>query len=313
MQEIQRGNNYNTMLISSLGLATSQMAPSLTKIVAGRSACKVFLSTSQRVLNVNKHVKSDSEILNDIKDIPLKDIKVNTKAKEDVPNFDPTSKFTNWKTIGLFTIASAGIYYWAYNKKKELEIIKEVEANRSTVGGPFKLVDFNGNEFTEQNLLGKFSLLYFGFSHCPDICPAELDKLSQWIDGVKKDLNVDVQPVFITCDPIRDSPKVLKKYLKDFHPSIIGLTGTHCQIKDMCKNYKVFFSTPADADPKADYIVDHSTFTYVIDPEGQFIEAIGTIYDDNEGLQRIEQHIKTFLPKTEMEKRLNKWYAFLFK
>lgn len=292
------------------------MIPSVNKCIAYRLIPKSFLSTTRLLANAPK-TPNDAEILKEIKDIPLKDIKVNTERTEGgkipPPGVDITAKFTNWKTIGIFTVVSAGLYYWAVNKKKELEIIKEVEANRSSVGGPFTLKDFNGNEFTDKNLLGKFSLLYFGFSHCPDICPAELDKLAVWINGIKKDLNVEVQPIFVTCDPVRDTPEVLKKYLKDFHPSIIGVTGTHCQIKDMCKNYKVFFSTPHDANPKEDYIVDHSTFTYVIDPEGQFVEAIGTIYNEKDGLERIEEHIKTFLPQVEREKRLNKWYAFLFK
>lgn len=290
-----------------------QVVPYWRGSLVSKSIQKAFLSSSSRLTNSEKRITNDADILNEIKDIPLKDIKVNIKEKTDIPTTAPTDKFVNWKTIGLFTLVSGGLYYWAYNKKKELEIIKEDEANRAAVGGPFKLIDYNGNEFTEKNLLGKFSLLYFGFTHCPDVCPAELDKLAMWIDGIKKDCNVDIQPIFITCDPIRDTPEVLKEYLKDFHPSIIGLTGTHCQIKEMCKNYKVFFSTPANASPEDDYIVDHSTFTYVIDPEGQFVEAIGTIYSDEEGLERIKQHIKTFLPKAEREKRLNKWYAFLFK
>ena len=290
-----------------------QVVPYWRGSLVSKSIQKAFLSSSSRLTNSEKRITNDADILNEIKDIPLKDIKVNIKEKTDIPTTAPTDKFVNWKTIGLFTLVSGGLYFWSYNKKKELEIIKEDEANRAAVGGPFKLIDHNGNEFTEKNLLGKFSLLYFGFSHCPDVCPAELDKLTIWIDRIKKDCNVDVQPVFITCDPIRDTPEVLQHYLKDFHSSIIGLTGTHSQIKEMCKNYKVFFSTPANANPTDDYIVDHSTFTYVIDPEGQFMEAIGTIYDEEEGLERIEQHIKTFLPKAEREKRLNKWYAFLFK
>lgn len=301
------------MFKSPVKVLKYQVVPSLRGSLVSRFIQKIFLTTSPGLTDSRKSITSDADILNEIIDVPLRDIKVNTNDKIDIPTTDPTDKFINWKSIGLFTLVSGGLYYWTYNKKKELETIKENEANRAAVGGPFKLIDHNGNEFTEKNLLGKFSLLYFGFSHCPDVCPAELDKLAMWIERIKKDCNVDVQPVFITCDPIRDTLDVLKRYLKDFHPSIIGLTGTHDQIKEMCKNYKVFFSTPANANPKDDYIVDHSTFTYVIDPEGQFMEAIGTIYDDEEGLERIEQHIKTFLPKAKREKRLNKWYAFLFK
>lgn len=306
------------MLRTSATVIGRQGIPLTYRCLTSRAIQRSLLSTTRNLSNETPSDKTDAEILKDIKGIKLKDIKIKREGQpEEVqPEIteEESSRFTNWKTIGIFSIVSTGAYIWASEKKKELEIIKEAEANRSTVGGtPFKLTDFNGKPFTEKDLLGKFTLMYFGFSHCPDICPAELDKLSVWIEGIKKHCNVEVQPIFITCDPIRDTPEVLKKYLKDFHPSMIGLTGSHADIKEMCKNYKVFFSTPEDANPKSDYIVDHSTFTYIIDPEGQFIEAIGTIYNEKEGLERIEQHIKTFVPQKEREKRLNKWYAFLFK
>lgn len=108
--------------------------------------------------------------------------------------------------------------------------------------------------------------VYFGFTHCPDICPDELDKMAEIIDKVReatKDEDVFL-PVFITCDPARDTPEVLRAYLKEFHPGIVGLTGTYEQVKHVCRQYRVYFSTPKDVKPGEDYLVDHSIYFYLM-------------------------------------------------
>jgi len=108
--------------------------------------------------------------------------------------------------------------------------------------------------------------IYFGFTHCPDICPDELDKMAAIIDKVREaSRGADVlRPIFITCDPARDTPEVLRKYLREFHPDIIGLTGTYEQIKHVCKQYRVYFSTPENVKPGEDYLVDHSIYFYLM-------------------------------------------------
>ena len=118
--------------------------------------------------------------------------------------------------------------------------------------------------------------------------------------------------MFISCDPARDTPDVLKEYLSDFHPAIIGLTGTYDQVKSVCKKYKVYFSTPRDVKPNQDYLVDHSIFFYLIDPEGQFIDALGRNYDEQSGLEKIREQIQAYVPKEERERRSKKWYSFIF-
>ncbi|KAL3229041.1 Protein SCO2, mitochondrial [Nakaseomyces bracarensis] len=217
--------------------------------------------------------------------------------------------------LGLAGVAGA-TYYYVDKERKLIQTEKEQEANRAYgaqfVGGSFELVDTNGQKFTDENLKGKFSLIYFGFTHCPDICPEELDKMNDWVIGLESQ-GIQIQPIFITCDPVRDTPEVVKEYLKDFNPLTVGLTGTYEQIKDICKKYKVYFSTPKNADPKSDYLVDHSIFFYLIDPEGNFIDALGRIYDEKSGLDKIIQNIKAYVPKEERERRNSKWYSFLFK
>ena len=107
--------------------------------------------------------------------------------------------------------------------------------------------------------------VYFGFTHCPDICPEELDKMAIMIDMVKEKCGDDVLlPIFITCDPARDTPAVMKTYLAEFHKDFMGLTGTWNQIKEVCKAYRVYFSTPPDVKPGQDYLVDHSIYFYLM-------------------------------------------------
>lgn len=113
----------------------------------------------------------------------------------------------------------------------------------SSVGGPFSLTDQNGNAVTEASWPGKFKLVFFGFTHCPDICPTTLQKLTASLDGLSAEELAKLQPLFITTDPARDDANAMKEYLKSFHSSIVGLTGTEEQIKDAENTYKVFASS----------------------------------------------------------------------
>jgi hypothetical protein len=110
----------------------------------------------------------------------------------------------------------------------------------------------------------KCKQVYFGFTHCPDICPDELDKMALMYDKVTEKCGDVLVPIMITCDPARDSPPVLKEYLKEFHPQIIGLTGDYENIKQTCKVYRVYFSTPSSVKPGQDYLVDHSIYFYLM-------------------------------------------------
>lgn len=131
---------------------------------------------------------------------------------------------------------------------------------RPQIGGPFSLLDQNGKVFTDADLKGKFTLIYFGFTHCPDICPEELDKMSDVVDTIDKEFPGKdvVTPVFVSVDPARDSVAQVKAYVQEFHPRIIGLTGDYDNVKKACKSYRVYFSTPPDAKATDDYLVDHS-------------------------------------------------------
>ena len=99
-------------------------------------------------------------------------------------------------------------------------------------------------------------------------------------------------PIFITCDPARDTPAVLKEYLSEFHTDIIGLTGSWEDIKQVCKKYRVYFSTPEGVKQGQDYLVDHSIYFYLMDPEGDFVEAIGRQHSPEQAAGIIAAHVK---------------------
>jgi protein SCO1/2 len=137
----------------------------------------------------------------------------------------------------------------------------------SAIGGPFQLVDQNGKTVTDADLRGKWSLIYFGYSHCPDACPTALNDISIALSdlGAKRDA---VRPVFITVDPERDTPQALKAYVTAFDAPILALTGTPEQVAKAAKGYRVYYAKHPE--PDGDYSMDHSSVIYVMDPQGRF-------------------------------------------
>lgn len=228
-------------------------------------------------------------------------------------------EFASWKAVMVLIVVGGGFTWWFSREKERLRIQKEVELKRSygkpLIGGPFKLIDTNNQEFTNKNLINdkkEFSILYFGFTHCPDVCPDELDKLGEMLETLRGE-GITLKPIFITCDPARDSPEIIKEYLEDFDPSIIGLTGSYENVKNACKQYRVYFSTPPDVKPGQDYLVDHLIFFYLMDPEGQFVDVIGREATAPEGVDKIKSHIDAFIPAAEREARKEGMFGFLFK
>ncbi|EED13723.1 mitochondrial metallochaperone Sco1, putative [Talaromyces stipitatus ATCC 10500] len=204
----------------------------------------------------------------------------------------------SWKAALLFVLTGAGMIIYFRVEKARLERKRITEMSKGVgkpkVGGPFVLKDLDGKEFTAEDLKGKYSFVYFGFTHCPDICPDELDKMAAIIDKVKEASNGAevMRPVFITCDPARDTPEVLKTYLAEFHPDIIGLTGTYEQVKQVCKAYRVYFSTPENVKSGEDYLVDHSIYFYLMDPEGDFVECVGRQDTPESATRLIMDHVQ---------------------
>lgn len=140
----------------------------------------------------------------------------------------------------------------------------------ASIGGPFTLTTHEGRVVTDKDFVGKYKLVFFGYTFCPDICPTELQTIAQAMD-VMGDSGADVQPLFITIDPERDTPPVLADYVKLFHPSIIGLTGTPEQIAAVAKAYRVYYARSQGEPDPTQYLMDHSTFAYLLAPDGSFV------------------------------------------
>jgi protein SCO1/2 len=137
----------------------------------------------------------------------------------------------------------------------------------AAIGGKFNLVDQNGKPFTDADLKGKWQLVFFGYTHCPDVCPTALNDLSLALDqlgGKKNEIGI----VFISVDPDRDTPAVLKSYVDSFGGPIVALTGTPEEVKQAAQDYKVYYGKHPTAG--GGYDMDHSALIYVMDPAGRF-------------------------------------------
>jgi len=288
------------------------------------SLCYSRRLLSNSVYRLNENKPTSSEALEDAatpRKRPLSRVAIGGVQEPDKKFAGGNSvEFAAWKAIVLLLVLGGGVTYWFSTEKERLRIQKETEAKRGygkpLIGGNFNLIDTEENAFTQENLKNdqkKFSIIYFGFTHCPDVCPDELDKLGVMLDELKEKDNIELQPIFITCDPARDSPEIIKEYLSDFHPSIIGLTGPYENVKNACKKYRVYFSTPPDVKPGQDYLVDHSIFFYLMDYEGNFVDVIGREAEAEEGAEKIRTHIDAFVPAAEREARKESWLSFLYK
>jgi len=151
-----------------------------------------------------------------------------------------------------------------------------LEANstgKARVGGPFSLTDHTGKRVTDQDFRGRYMLVYFGYTFCPDVCPASLQVISSALDQLGP-LADNITPVFITMDPERDTPEKLSLYLKSFHPRLIGLTGTQAEIASALKAYRVYAKkVPDEQDPK-NYTMDHSSVVYLMGHGGDLVTFV---------------------------------------
>jgi len=156
----------------------------------------------------------------------------------------------------------------------------------SAIGGPFRLEDQNGKTVTEADLRGKWQLVYFGYTHCPDACPTALNDMALALDklGAKRS---EVGVVFVTVDPERDTPAVLKQYVESFDAPIVALTGTPQQVAQAAKEYRVYYAKHPE--PGGDYSMDHSSVIYVMDPQGRFTATFTHESDPADMAARLEK------------------------
>lgn len=140
-----------------------------------------------------------------------------------------------------------------------------------TVGGPFELVDGDGRTVTEKDFAGRPMVVYFGYTYCPDVCPTELIAIADALDLMPPDEAARIQPVFVTVDPERDTPEVMKDYVGAFYPTMVGLTGTAAQLREAAKAYRVYYARQEPASEGSPYLMAHSSFIYVMDANGRYV------------------------------------------
>lgn len=144
---------------------------------------------------------------------------------------------------------------------------------KALVGGPFTLTDQSGKRVTEKDFQGKYMLVFFGFTHCPDICPSGLQVMSAALDKLG-DKAKDVVPIFISLDPERDTPQKLAEYLKSFGDRFVGLTGSPEETAATAKAYRVFYQKVPDDKVAGEYTIDHAAIIYLMGKNGEFITHV---------------------------------------
>ncbi|XP_044042723.1 protein SCO2 homolog, mitochondrial isoform X2 [Siniperca chuatsi] len=197
----------------------------------------------------------------------------------------------------LFGGGLLAVWWFVYSEKQQKVRQQRVEQLQQVAlgQGNFSLLDHRGQRRTKKDFLGSWVLLYFGFTHCPDICPDELDKLSAVVSALDRDASLPpVQPVFITVDPDRDDVPALARYVKDFHPRLIGLTGTSEEVKHAGRDYRVYAS-PGPKDEDGDYIVDHTILIYLVSPDGLFLDYYNRMKNQEQIAESVRNHIKHYV------------------
>uniref|UniRef100_A0A3Q1MGG1 Synthesis of cytochrome C oxidase 1 n=1 Tax=Bos taurus TaxID=9913 RepID=A0A3Q1MGG1_BOVIN len=164
----------------------------------------------------------------------------------------------SWKSLAVtFAIGGAllaGMKYFKKEKTEKLEKERHRSIGKPLLGGPFSLTTHTGEPKTDKDYLGQWVLIYFGFTHCPDICPEELEKMIQVVDEIDSIPTLpNLTPLFITIDPERDTKEAIANYVKEFSPKLIGLTGTKEEIDQVARAFRVYYS-PGPKDEDEDYI-----------------------------------------------------------
>lgn len=192
---------------------------------------------------------------------------------------------------------TGGIYLSKMRHNVDNDIIKDatktsepsyiVTAN-VPLGGPFSLTNHLGKRITNEDFKGKLMLLYFGYSYCPDLCPSELSTITKALDLLGDKVN-DIQPLFVTIDPKRDTEELLKNYVSLFHPKFMGLYGSSQELNDVFDHYKIYAAKTEDKGGD-DYLMDHSTFTYLVGRDGKLISMFRLGTPASEMAKEIEKH-----------------------
>lgn len=179
------------------------------------------------------------------------------------------SKKTLLAILGIALVLGIGLTYRLMMMGTETN-----SSGAASIGGPFELVNQDGETVTQDDFKGKYMLTYFGYTFCPDVCPTELQVMGTALDMMPQDIADEITPVFFTVDPERDTVEAVAEYVPYFHDRMVGLTGTVEQTTAAAKAFRVYYAKaipegePEDTDT---YLMDHSSFVYLMDREGKFV------------------------------------------
>lgn len=196
-----------------------------------------------------------------------------------------TSRTAFFAGATVFLIGAAGLAGAAFYLSAPAP---ETARQASTVGGPFSLVDQNGKPVTDAALKGKPSVIFFGFTHCPDICPTAMYELTQVFEALGPDAE-KAQALFMTVDPERDTPETLKRYLSSFSPRISGLSGSPEQVQAAIKAFRVYSKKVPLKD--GDYTMDHTSVVYLMDRNGVFVAPLNLKRDPKDVAAELRRYI----------------------
>ena len=160
------------------------------------------------------------------------------------------------------------------------------QVGSAAIGGPFNLIDDKGTPVTEAALRGRPSVIYFGYTFCPEVCPTTLADLARWMKALGPDAD-KLNYVFVTVDPERDTPKLMHEYVNAFDPRIRGFTGTPEQIAKVARKYRVYYQREPTSD--GGYVMDHSSILYLMSPDEKFVTLIQYQEDDASAVDKLKK------------------------
>ena len=170
--------------------------------------------------------------------------------------------------IVLLGATSAGYAQTAQSRAESARLMSELMSGKGQIGGPFTLIDQTGKKRSLAEFKGKVVLIYFGYMFCPDICPTDLSNLAGLLKRLGKE-SEQVQTIFITLDPARDTPELIGKYVQHFDKRILGLRGTEQQTKQVATQYKTFYEKVSQNGNQ--YVIDHTAFTFIMNRAGKYL------------------------------------------
>lgn len=169
-----------------------------------------------------------------------------------------------WLVLGLVVVAALGFGWMRANAPPAGNLVG------STLGGAFALVDQDGKPVTDADFKGRYRLMYFGYTFCPDVCPTDVALIARGLrayEAAAPERAASVAPIFVTVDPARDDPEALQAFVAAFHPRLVGLTGTEAQVAPVLKRYGIYAKKVPTSDP-GNYLMDHFAVIYLFGPDG---------------------------------------------